>query len=562
MRASNENAAQRMTYSGSLSQIGILAKKESVLLELPQELAELHVNGTLHIHDLDAFGCAPNCLMVDIRKCFPFACLNNRPPLSKILAVFEFIRSTIANLANEQTGGIGFGDFDEDLGWLLDMAGADLTNPATCQLIEGGLVSLIEWINTVRTRYGLECYYVTLNIGVARSPSGRFIAQMLLNCFRHSLPLFTRPNIVFKVKGDANLAPGAPNRNLLDQALALAAERMFPTFFLCDATPIQSIPPSRLAVMGCRTRVVQNEFGEPGSIGRGNLGYVTINLPRIAANAVESATRNVVAHFKENWDIVANSARRILMLRFNQLLKRSPMEFPYNFEIGAWSKDFDNPLGIEGVFQHGTLSVGFVGLAEAVEILGAGKLDDNQTAQSLAYDICAYMRQSVDSYREQEGLNFTLLGTSAEYCPGRFALLDQETLGLPQAKKGYYTNSFHLDVSAEVHPFRKIGIEGPFHGMCNGGAVTYIEFKEAPIGNSSAIEDLIRAAINAGIIYFGINFPRDICRLCGNEGVFDNCSTCGSANIVRLRRVSGYIEDLAYFTSGKKAEVKRRYPLR
>lgn len=561
MRSNNDNAAQRITFAGELSQSGSVAAKKSILAKIPSDLAALHESGSLHIHDLEAFGRAPNCLMIDIRKCFPLDSLLSRPLPSKILAVFDFIKFTIANLANEQSGGIGFGDFDEDLGWLLDKAGANLLDKSTQDLVEASLLSLIEWLNVVRSRYGLECYYVTLNLGVAVSASGRTVARMLLDCYRRSPALFTRPNLVFKVKQDINLGLNSPNRDLLELAMAVSAERMFPTFLLCDAAPNQAIPPSRLAVMGCRTRVVQNEFDAPGSIGRGNLGYVTINLPRLAAQVMASGSLDYIARFMDEWDTIADSARRILLLRFNMLLQRRPEEFPSNVEIGAWSTNFDNPLGFEGVFRHGTLSLGFVGLSETVEILEAGSLSESAKAQSLAFDICTHMRKTVDAFRKQEGLNFTLIATSAEFCPGRFAQLDQRDFALPQAKKGYYTNSFHLDVGTMLHPFAKIRLEGPYHALCNGGSVTYIELREAPIGNVTAIEDLVKEATDAGISYLGINFPRDVCRRCGNEGVFDCCPACGSTDITRLRRVSGYIEDLSFFTSGKKAEVACRRPV-
>ena len=561
MRTTGDNAAQRMTFAGSLSHSGSTAAKRSILAELPSDLAALHEAGALHIHDLEAFGRAPNCLMIDVRKCFPQYVSSRHSPTTKILAVFDFIRNTIANLANEQSGGIGFGDFDEDLGWMLDNVGADLTDQATRDIVEASIVSLIEWLNSVRSRFGLECYYVTFNIGVAESHSGRTVAQILLDCYRGSPALFTRPNIVFKVTRKVNLDPDSPNRSLLELAMAISAERMFPTYLLCDAAPNRTIQPSRLAVMGCRTRIVQNAFGESGSIGRGNLGYVTINLPRLAANAVGAGHLDAIDRFIRGWDVVAESARRILMLRLNLLLQRSPGDFPANCEIGAWCASFDNPLSLEGVFRHGTLSLGFVGLSEAVKILGAGDLVNSTAAQSLAYDICSHMRRTVDSYRQQERLNFTLLGTSAEYCPGRFASLDRHAISLPQAEKGYYTNSFHVDVAAKLHPFTKIRLEGPFHELCNGGSVTYVELREAPTGNWTAIEDLIRAAVDANVSYLGINFPRDICCGCGDEGVFDVCPTCGGTNITRLRRVSGYIEDLSFFTSGKKAEVACRQPV-
>ena len=159
-------------------------------------------------------------------------------------------------------------------------------------------------------------------------------------------------------------------------------------------------------------------------------------------------------------------------------------------------------------------------------------------------------------------LNFSLLATSGELISGRFTKLDSKvfTSSNDIIKKSFYTNSFHVEVDSRMPAYRKLMIEGPFHKYCNGGSISYVELKEAPLGNIEGLKDLMEIAIQSGVHYLGFNFPMDVCNKCKNKGVFDKCTSCGSIDITRIRRVSGYLEILDGFTDGKKAEVKNRRP--
>jgi len=152
------------------------------------------------------------------------------------------------------------------------------------------------------------------------------------------------------------------------------------------------------------------------------------------------------------------------------------------------------------------------------------------------------------------------LGTSGEFISGRFPSEDKKYFTHPLIEKGFYTNSFHIDVDSRLSPFDKLKFEGPFHKFCNGGCISYIEFQSAPLENVEAISELIEFAIKYDVNYLGFNYPLDICKECGTEGTFDICCECNSTNILRIRRVSGYLEDVDFFTLGKKAEVARRKP--
>jgi len=234
-------------------------------------------------------------------------------------------------------------------------------------------------------------------------------------------------------------------------------------------------------------------------------------------------------------------------------------DFPTNGKYDLWLKDFsaeDNSL--EDIFKNGTLSIGFIGLAETVEVLTGAKFWQDKNAYDTAAEIVRFMRAFCDALRDKHKLNFSILATSGELISGRFPKEDKKRFRHAIVEKDFYTNSFHIAVDSGLSAFDKIEKEGRFHAQCNGGCITYVELGESPLGNDEALRELIEHAIASGVHYLGFNFPLDVCLSCGEKGVFDICENCGSANIKRIRRVSGYLEILDYFTYGKKAEVKNR----
>ena len=217
-----------------------------------------------------------------------------------------------------------------------------------------------------------------------------------------------------------------------------------------------------------------------------------------------------------------------------------------------------NKVGLRGTFKHGTLSIGFIGLSEAMEILSGEKYWNNNEVYSEALNFVKYMRAYLNELRDEHHLNFSLLATSGEYISGRFVEIDKKIYDSPVMKKDYYTNSFHVDVDSRLPAYKKIELEGPFHILANGGCISYIELAEAPIGNAEGLNELVEMAVKAGVHYLGFNFPKDVCKECGASGTFDVCPACGSKDITRIRRVSGYLEIQDYFTKGKMHESKNR----
>jgi len=558
-----DNAAQRKTYVGVVYEAGTRAVQERVLRELPERFARLHREGRIHIHDLEAYGQTYNCLQMDVLRGFPFTRLRDYSPFRKVTAIFDHFRNVVVKLGNEQSGGIGFPNFDIDLETLFER----LEIPATADalgVLKDSIEAFIDWCNEARDRCGQTTYYVSLNLGLATGPVGRFATRTVLEYFRDSSLGVIKPNIIFKLKKGVNCVPGDPNHDLFELAQESTCRKMIPTYLLFDSSVNADSSPALVAIMGCRTRVVANVHGENRSVGRGNIDYVSINLPRIALEVARDhgteATGSKLRRYKEAWSALAETAKDILVDRYQRLLRLTPDDFPCNQTFRLWLEDFPRDGGLERVFRNGTLSIGFIGLSEAVEVLTGEKYHASQDGRETALDIARHMRATVDGYRKALNMNFTLLASSGEYISGRFPALDRERFDHQVCRKGFYTNSFHVEVDSGLSPFRKIEIEAPFHALANGGCITYVEFGSPPVGNKEAVSEIISAAVERGVNYLGVNFPLDTCRWCGETGTFDRCPKCSGTDIQRVRRVSGYLEDLEFFTPGKKSEVARRRP--
>ncbi len=550
----NKNASQRRTYVGEIFNKGADIVEKSVLEDLSSKgLSDFHKKGYMHIHDLDAYGLTYNCLAFNLLNEFPYNEFLNLSDSRKIIKLFEHYKGLISKIGNEQSGGMAFANFDNDTAEILTTLEIS-DNDCNREQVQDQISSFICWCNDSHERLGEVSYYVTLNLGLAKCELSRFICEIVITEFENLPASIIKPNIVFKVKKGINIDKDDPNRFLLEKAMKCSGKKMIPTYLLCDCELNREVDPKELSIMGCRTRVVDNMFGEDTSIGRGNICNATINLVRLA---LESNKNYDV--FKEKWLEVAKAAGDILIYRYEKLLKEAKKEsFPTNQQRNLWCISFsDNTL--EDIFKQGTLSVGFIGLSEAMEVLTGEKFYENNDTYEKAKDFMEFMRKYIDDLRDQKQLNFSLLAPSGEYISGRFPKLDKQSKYRHEVmEKEFYTNSFHINVDSKISAFEKVQKEGAFHKFCNGGCITYVEFNSPPIDNSQAIEDIMKVAEKSGVHYLGYNFPLDICNECTKTGVFDTCSHCGSSNITRIRRVSGYLEVLDFFTDGKVAEVDMR----
>ena len=555
----NDNAANRKSYVGKIYNIGEKQAKDIVLSSIKPEWASLHNEGYIHIHDLDAYGLTYNCLTFDILKAFPYKQFEGLSETEIVIGVFDFLKELLAKMGNEQSGGMAFANFDNDLSEIFTTLGVSFSDNK--KLLSASIRALLLWCNNIHTRMGQTSYYVTLNIGLAKNDFARFIVFTVLDEFEKLGAMVYKPNIVFKIHSGISRYSSDYNYDLLQKALLCTAKKMIPTYLLCDCEADKNTPPERLSVMGCRTRVVDDLYGEIGAIGRGNIDNISINLPRLAFETIRDCKSEKIKDrmdlLKSKWIDIANSVSEILIDRFEKNCKSYKSLFPTNSEYKLWCENIAESDLYE-VFKHGTLSIGFIGLAEMIEIITDNKYWKDDESYHIALNFVKFMRNYTDELRDKHHLNFSLLATSGELISGRFSEIDSKLFVHEVLNKGYYTNSFHVYVDSELPAYQKIKFEGAFHALANGGCITYVELREAPLGNVIGMDELIEFAIDAGVHYLGFNFPQDVCKNCGASGTFDVCPNCDSKNVTHIRRVSGYLEIQDYFTSGKMKESKNR----
>ena len=446
------------------------------------------------------------------------------------------------------------------------------TDKRTYQAME----AFVHNLNTMHSRAGAQVPFSSINFGTDTSSEGRMVTKNYMLASEAGLghgetPIF--PISIFKVKEGVNYNPEDPNYDLFKLSLRVSAKRLFPNWSFLDSSfnkPYYKAGDFRTEVgyMGCRTRVIGNVVDPDKQItpGRGNLSFTSINLPRIGIkhgivgkNALDKAD---MKGFYEELDELMELVKDQLLERYDIQCNKRVYNFPFLMGQGVWlDSDKLKPNDkLKKVLKHGTLSIGFIGLAECLKALIGKHHGESEEAQKLGMKIIGHMREKCDEYSQKYNLNFTCLATPAEGLSGRFVNIDRDIYGkIPGVTdRAYYTNSFHIDVDSRLPGYKKIQLEGLFHEICNGGCITYIELGEAPLGNEESLEEYINIAVEAGVHYLGFNFPKDVCNDCGTTGVFDFCPKCKSKNITRIRRVSGYLEILDGFTKGKKAEEKNR----
>jgi len=420
-----------------------------------------------------------------------------------------------------------------------------------------------EGIFVHNSRAGAQVPFSSINLGTDTSWSGRMLTKNFLLAFEKGLgkgeaPLF--PNVIFKIKDGINYEEEDPNYDLFKLSLRVACKRLQPNFSYQDASFNAPYREEEVAYMGCRTRVIANACGLAVTNGRGNLSFTTINLPRLGIRAGGDLTL-----FWQYLDETLNLSIKQLLTRYDLQKKLKVKDFPFLMgqKLYLDSEDLKPDDPVEKAIRHGTLSTGFIGLAECLIALTGKHHGESQEAQALGLAIISYMRRRCDEATKKYGLNFTLLATPAEQLSGKFTKLDLERFGVVPGitDKEWYTNSYHVPVDYEITAMDKITIEGPYHKYCNAGHISYVELPSAPHHNLEAFEAIIRAMCEADMGYFAVNFPVDICKECGFNGVIetDTCPKChAKGQISRIRRITGYLSTLEMFNESKKAEERNR----
>ena len=443
------------------------------------------------------------------------------------------------------------------------------TRRATFQAME----ALVHNLNTMNSRAGAQVPFSSINYGTDTSPEGRLVMEQILlateaGLGRGETPIF--PIQIFRVKEGVNYNPGDPNYDLYRLAIRVSAKRLFPNFSFLDAPyNLQYYrpghPETEVAYMGCRTRVMGNAFDRTREIAprRGNLSFTSINLPRIAIKAngdadwffaeLENKMKLVVEQLDERFEIIA---------------RKKVYNFPFLMGQGVWidSEKLDWDDEVREVLKHGTLSVGFIGLAEALKALRGKHHGESEESQNLGLEIVGFMRGFLDRLTAERHMNYTLLATPAEGLSGRFVRIDRERFGVIPGvtDRDYYTNSFHVPVYYPISAFDKISIEGPYHALTNAGHISYVEMDGDPTKNLEAFERIVRHMHDCGVGYGSINHPVDRDPLCGFNGIIgDSCPCCGREEngrpFERIRRITGYlVGTLDRFNNAKRAEERDR----
>lgn len=387
----NNNAAERECYAGSIFDCGSLQKKAKTLQMIPQR--ELIENGFIYVHDMEGYGEVYNCCCPQIRKWFNRHRLKSRSEQGKIFEIFQLYQELIAEMALNQTGGIGFANFDQEISDLFEENHIS-ENESNEQSLLDALSIFLRWINITKTRYNREPYYITLNVGLCVKFWGRSVTSSLLKIFASES--YIRPNIVFKVNKVINSYKGTPNYELFLAALKCTASKMIPTYLLTDSIVNCKCKADELAIMGCRTRVYRNRNGKCTSRGRGNIAYVTINLPKIALMS------SGIKEFYSNLDRILLYAVEILLHRKDCFLENDTKYMLSIFENGLWGEVASK----DEMIRQGTFSVGFIGLEEASELLFFCKRYESDVARIEAENIIKYLSKKLDEYSEKEKLNF------------------------------------------------------------------------------------------------------------------------------------------------------------
>lgn len=415
--------------------------------------------------------------------------------------------------------------------------------------------AFIHNLNTMHSRAGAQTPFSSINYGMDTSPEGRMVMRNLLletekGLGRGETPIF--PIQIFRVKEGVSYNPGDPNYDLFRLAIRVSAKRLFPNFAFVDAPfNLQYYKPGRheteIAYMGCRTRVIGNVYDPENEVcnRRGNLSFTSINLPRIAIEA-----RGDLDRFYQMLDGRMKLVIEQLDERFEIQARKKVRNYPFLMGEGVWlgSEKLGWDDEVREVLKHGTLSVGFIGLAETLVALIGEHHGQSERAQKLGLEIISRMRRQLDELSRERKMNYTLLATPAEGLSGRFVKIDRERYGVIPGvtDREYYTNSFHVPVYYPISAFDKIRLEGPYHALTNAGHISYIEMDGDPTKNLDAFEAVVRAMHDAGVGYGSINHPVDRDPVCGYNGIIgDCCPCCGrqeeEVHFERIRRITGYL---------------------
>ena len=589
---------------------------------LSQEVRDAVLHNYIHIHDKDYYPtksltCVQHPLDVILKNGFTAGHGSSRPA-KRIETAAVLACISLETCQNEMHGGQAIPAFDfylapfvrmsyqeevknleklagKDLGRLYDIEIDDyIEKPLdglegearleqhainkTVNRVHQAMEAFIHNMNTIHSRGGNQVVFSSINYGTDTSAEGRCIMrEILLSTYEGvgngETAIF--PIQIWKKKRGVNYLPEDRNYDLYQLACKVTARRFFPNFLNLDATFNQNEKwdandPERykweIATMGCRTRVFEDRWGEKTSVARGNLSFTTINIVKLAIECMK------IENKKERIDIFFSKLDNILDITAKQLDER------FQFQKSAMAKQFPllmqylwvgaNKLKpeetIESVINHGTLGIGFIGLAECLVALTGHHHGESQEAQELGLKIITYMRDRANSYSEQYHHNYSILATPAEGLSGKFTKKDRKEFGVIKGvtDRDYYTNSNHVPVYYKCTALKKAQIEAPYHDLTRGGHIFYVEIDGDATHNPSVISSVVDMMDKFNMGYGSVNHNRNRCLDCGYENAkadLDVCPKCGSHHIDKLQRITGYLVGTTdRWNSGKLAELHDR----
>ncbi|PHM50806.1 anaerobic ribonucleoside triphosphate reductase [Xenorhabdus miraniensis] len=569
---------------------GIVARQYAKQHMLPTDVVVAHEKGEIHYHDLDYAPFFPmfNCMLIDLQGMltngFKMGNAEIEPPKS-ISTATAVTAQIIAQVASHIYGGTTINRIDEVLApfvkasydkhlaiakeWkIADQAAyAEARTEKECY---DAFQSLEYEVNTLHTANG-QTPFVTFGFGLGTSKEARLIQISILRNRIAGLGKNRKtavfPKLVFAIRDGLNHRFGDPHYDIKLLALECASKRMYPDILNYDQ--VVNVTGSFKTPMGCRSFLsVYEENGQQIHEGRNNLGVISLNLPRIALEA-----KGDEARFRQILDQRLLLAKKALMTRISRLENTKARVAPILYMEGACGVRLKADENIAEIFRHGraSVSLGYIGIHETINALYGNHvhLFDNEQRQQKAISIVKHLRQAVDQWKLETGYGFSLYSTPSENLCDRFCRLDSAEFGVIHGvtDKGYYTNSFHLDVEKKVNPYDKLDFEAPYPPLTNGGFICYGEYPNLQ-HNLKALEDVWDYSYSR-VPYYGTNTPIDECYQCGFTGEFActskgfTCPQCGNhdpAHVSVIRRVCGYLgsPDARPFNAGKQEEVKRR----
>jgi ribonucleoside-triphosphate reductase len=571
---------------------------------LSQEARDAVRNGYLHIHDKDYYPTKSlTCVQHPLDKILKFgftAGHGESRPAKRIETASIISCISLETAQNEMHGGQAIPAFDfylapfvrssfiEEIKTLESLTGKDLSHlydtemkdyesksldglqgderyvqhavNKTVERVHQSMEAFIHNMNTIHSRGGNQVVFSSINYGTDTSAEGRCVIRELLNTTYQGVgngatAIF--PIQIWKKKRGVSYLPEDPNYDLYKLACKVTARRFFPNFVNLDATFNQhekwrADDPERyryeVATMGCRTRVFENRYGEKTSVGRGNLSFSTINIVRIAIECMMIKDKQErIDRFMAKLDEVLDITARQLCDRFNFQKTALVKQFPLLMSrLWVGCENLSAGQTIESVINQGTLGIGFIGLAECLIALTGKHHGESEEAQALGLKIVSHMRSRVNEFSEKYGHNFSVLATPAEGLSGKFTTKDRKSFGILPGitDKIYYTNSNHVPVYYKCSPKHKAEVEAPYHELTGGGHIFYVEIDGDATHNPKAIADIVDLMDKNNIGYCSVNHNRNRCMCCGYEDASENleeCPKCGSKEIDKLQRITGYL---------------------